>query len=163
VEGQPILRIQECDYKVQNGEKQQTKLIRFTVQQWVDLSAQLDVVNDAIEEFDLARIHLGRNTYLRVQPDRRRIDIREYFLPSDTKCRLDIAPNDFEPSLIPTKRGISLTYEEWSRFAIKAIPLINAGSDQLQAARTGTCLSHHNAQKEWLLCPHCNPNGHTFW
>jgi hypothetical protein len=163
VEGYPILRIQECDYKVQNGEKQQTKMIRFTIQQWIDLAAQLGPVNDAIEEFDLVKIHIGRNTYISVQPDRRRVDIREYFLPDNKKCRQDIAPNEFEPVLIPTRRGISLTYEEWTRFTLKAMPLINAGAEQLQTARAGSCISQHNAQKEWLLCQHCNPNGYTFW
>jgi hypothetical protein len=166
VEGFSIIRIQECDYKykVHDGEKQQTKMIRFTIQQWVDLIDKLEVVNDAIEEFDVVKLHLGRNTYLRVQPDRRRIDIREYFLPSDAKCGLDIAPNDFEPSLIPTRRGISLTYEEWRRFVFKGIPLINAGADELRAAvLRGSCISQHNAQKEMLLCNHCNPNGFTVW
>ena len=138
-------------------------MVRFNLQQWVDLVTHMDMINDSIEEFDDLKIHLGRNTYLRVQTHRQRVDIREYFLPKEAKCSLDRTPQEFEAVLIPTRRGISLTYEEWKSFSEKAMPLINAGAEGLQLARAGTCTAHHNSQETWLSCTHCNPNGSSFW
>jgi hypothetical protein len=158
-----VLRIQECDYKVFNGEKQQSKMIRFTKQQWFDLVSSVDTVNDAINDFDEIKLHIGGNTYITVQPQRSRVDIRDYFLPDDAKCRMDVAPKAFEASLIPTRRGISLMYEEWGHLVQKGIPLITAGADQLKLPHGVPCFSTHDAQRDWLACNHCNPNGCMEW
>ena len=161
--GSIVLRIQECDFKVFNGEKQQTKMVRFTMQQWFDLLGCVDKVDDAINEFDDAKMHIGGNTFIRVQPQRRKVDIREYFLPEDVKCKLDITPKEFEPVLIPTRRGISLSYEEWGKLTNTAIPLIMSGSLALQGAKGDTCMTSHDNQQGWLVCSHCNPNGCMEW
>jgi hypothetical protein len=158
-----VLRIQECDYKVFNGEKQQSKMIRFTMQQWFDLVGSVDAINEGINEFEETKIHIGNNTYVRVQAQRSKVDFREYFMPEDAKCRLDVPPNQFEATLIPTRRGISLTYEEWGAFVKKGIPLITAGADRLKTSHGGSCLSTHDAQRDWLACSHCNPNGCMEW
>jgi hypothetical protein len=163
LDGEPIFRIQECDYKVNNGEKQQPKLIRCNLQQWVDLTANVDAINESIADYNKVLLHIGCNTYVHVQPDIRRVDIREYFLPANVKCKLDMLPICFEPYVIPTRRGISLTYEEWKQISIKAMPLIHVGSTELQAVRLGSCSVHHDAQAAWLKCEHCNPNGHLQW
>jgi hypothetical protein len=163
IDNDAVLRIQECDYKQNHfGTSQTPKMIRFTLQQWIDLTYLVPCVNDAIEEFDELKLHLGRNTYIRVQPQRRRVDIRDFFLPNDTTS-LDILPTQFERMLIPTKRGISLTYEEWWKLATSAIPLLRAGSSRLQVDVVDTCMGLHPQQKEWLMCSHCNPNGHSVW
>jgi hypothetical protein len=163
IEGEAVFRVQECDYKTNNGVKQPPKMIKCNLQQWVDLTANVDAINEAIADFDIVKLHIGGNTYVRVQPDRRRVDIREYFLPAIGNCNLDMLPNAFEPFLIPTRRGISLTYEEWTELSVKAMPLIHAGAKQLQTVRLGSCSMYHDAQTSWLKCSHCNPNGHLHW
>jgi hypothetical protein len=163
VEGTPIFRVQECDYKLVNGEKQVTKMIRLTLQQWLDLVSVIDVIEAARDEFDTVKLHIGRNTYIRVQPEIQRIDIREYFLPADSNCATDSHPSTFETALIPTRRGISLTYAEWVEFVSQGIPLINAGSVIVQAAPREACNLRHDRQEAWLMCNHCNPNGYLAW
>ena len=163
VDDEPIFRLQECDYKQSvGGEKPQPKMIRLSLQQWIDLTTLAPVIDDAIEEFDEVKHHLGRNTYIRVQQQRRRVDIRDYFLPN-CPTSLDILPTQFESLLVPTRRGLSLTYDEWYELVNKAMPLIKFGADKLQKAVVESCVGQHNAQKEWLMCHHCNPNGYTVW
>jgi hypothetical protein len=159
-----VLRIQECQYqKPVGGVKQFTKRVKFTIQQWMDLMDEVDSINTAILEFDHIQLHLGGNLYLRVQPIRRRVDMREYFLPEGRLTNLAITPDKFEPFVIPTRQGISLTYSEWECLIERAVPLIESGSTTLKDARRGGCLTYHNGQTGWLKCPHCNPNGFTVW
>jgi hypothetical protein len=163
VDNEAMLRLQECDYKpYRGGEKPQPKMIRFTLQQWIDLTTLVPTIDDAIEEYDEVKHHLGRNTYIRVQPHRRRVDIRDFFLPNGPTS-LDILPSQFEQALIPTRRGLSLTYEEWHELVSRAIPLIKHGAEKIQVASPESCVGQHRSQKEWLMCTHCNPNGYTVW
>jgi hypothetical protein len=164
VDGTFILRIQECQYqKPQGGEKQPAKMIRFTIQQWMDLMDEVDAIGSAMEEFDKVQLHIGGNTYVRVQPQRHRIDIREFFLPDGRVRDLDMTPDQFDDYVLPTRRGISLTYDEWTTLIERAVPLIEAGSERLKAARRGSCLTYHHGQLSWLKCTHCNPNGYLAW
>jgi hypothetical protein len=159
-----VIRIQECDYRRANGETQnEPKMIKFSIQQWLDLMEELDFIESAIEEFDQVKVAIGGNTFVRVQPQRRRVDIREFFMPDGALADPTMLPDQTEQLVVPTRRGISLTYEEWAMFVRKAVPLVKMGSDRLKSARQGACLTYHNGQREWLLCPHCNPNGYKAW
>jgi hypothetical protein len=165
VDGKSVIRIQECDYKKYDGEKQEPKMIRFTVQQWWDLVEEFDNIDNAIEDFDDLKVSIGGNTFVRVQTHRMRVDIREFFLPEGTCPDLKILPDQFEKLVVPTRRGISLTYEEWKNLVIKAAPLIRMGTYKLSGAdaRQAPCLPSHQDKKGWLICPHCNPNGYKAW
>jgi len=163
-EEKPVVRVQECDYRVSHGgEKKEAKMIRFTLQQWMDLTAAIPAVNEAIEEFDDIKIHIGNNTFIRVQPQRFRVDIRDYFIPPTDKCNRGLGPGEFEPYLIPTRRGISLTYSEWAKLSGKGVHLLREGSDAIKGATTGSCLAWHEENIEVLKCAHCNPNGYNMW
>jgi len=164
IEEKPIVRVQECDYKMAyGGEKKEAKMIRFTLQQWLDLTAAVPAINEAIEEFDDIKIHIGNNTFVRVQSQRFRVDIREYFIPATDKCNRQLSPQQFEAHLIPTRRGISLTYSEWQKLAGKGSYLIREGSDTIKAAAQGSCVAWHEEQIDVLECSHCNPNGFNMW
>ena len=163
-DGVVVLRIQECEYvPASGGEKHQAKMVRLTVQQWMDLMSEVDLINGAIEEFDDVKIPIGCNTFVRVQSQRRRVDIREFFLPEGACRDMQIAPDQFENIVVPTRRGISLTYEEWHNLVGHAAALITAGSEKLKTARKGSCLSHHGGERGWLTCCHCNCNGFSMW
>ena len=164
IEDKIIIRIQECDHRsYHGGDFKQPKMVKLDVQQWLDMMSEDEVINAAIDEFDEVKIPIGGNTFVRVQPHRQRVDIREYFLPEVSANNLQIAPDQFENLLLPTKRGISLTYEEWDNLADRAAPLIVAGCEVLRSAKQGACISHHNGQMSWFKCSHCNPNGYKAW
>jgi len=69
------------------------------------------LIDKAVERMEIdgnlpqpLKVHLGNNVYCKIENDYKCVDIRHYFQPEG------------ESKVVPTKKGLSLTFNEWKIF-----------------------------------------------
>jgi hypothetical protein len=169
-DGEVIIRIQDCAYNAQcstfkksGHENFVPRVVRFTPQQWQELMLVSCEVTRALEEDESSRVHLGRNTFITIKPERGVIDIRDFFLPPEDKRALDVIPEEFYDSLVPTRRGVNLTLDGWKFLVSKGDALLKEFTADSVDWPEEECALNHDNEPSLLQCRHCNPNGYTFW
>lgn len=99
-------------------------------------------VTECIEKKEDYKQHLGENVYVSVQKGYQCVNIRKWFLPPD------------ETSIVPTRKGIALTFQQWNNFK-GAIDLVGKIlKDQLDEIE----FCDHQNQMGFFTCTKCNPN-----
>jgi hypothetical protein len=163
-----VNRIRICDLASHPSKKK--KVIRFNLQQWIDLTCLHPSINDVIEKEEeeegsaisgpeaMLRWSVGGNVYVTARRGMPGLDFRWFWLPPDEATDYHQQPHAFK--VHPTKYGIWLNYDEWARVtSLKGVvaELIPDLADMSE------CQLEHNTQIELLMCAHCNPNGHHVW
>ena len=118
---------------------------------WEGLCNYQTEIEEAVRNKADLKEHIGGNVYAQVSKNfPNRVDLRQYFLPDGM----------VEP--IPTKRGISLVYDEWEDMIACREDLQNI-CPQLKDLTPCFMNEDHQAQLGMLRCPECNPNQHGEW
>ena len=116
----------------------------LTAQQFIDLNYYIDDIRRALdtEDGDIAKRHIGKNTYAEVFPSRSGLEIRDYYF-LDTN------------ELHPTKRSIPLTAEEFTVLQ-DSVPRIAAAWPMFDRNMVA-CFDRHDSPEAFYDCRHCNP------
>ena len=88
--------------------------------------------------------HVGGRYYVSINNRFRCVNIRRYFLP----------PNCVKE--MPTRSGIALRLDEWSRL-LQKIPSLNARLPELKGATSCSGSLDHFNHQDYLNCKQCNP------
>jgi hypothetical protein len=176
-DGACVIRIQDCSYTRQTSQQGSTndggannhfvpRCVKFTQQQWVDLLASVDDVTDALQSVDEYegddRIHIGGNTFITVKAERGIVDIREFYLPKGTaRPAANNTPESYYDLIFPTKRGVQLSVEGWSRLISKGSDMVNDFALGKISVNQPCFMSHTGSIEDLCKCSHCNPNGYT--
>ena len=160
----PVIKVQDCAYRrVKDSDiKFVPRTVKFTVQQWADLRSIGGDICEASTGDDSARVHIGHNTFVTVNPDRETVDIREFFLPQDDDLDYDMRPEDFYDLLHPTKRGVQLTLHGWAKLITTGAHLLLEYAD-VKVECKQACIQTHTTDAALHACQHCNPNGYHRW
>jgi hypothetical protein len=146
------------------------KVIRLSLQQWVDLGYWVDDVNQMISQQDSGdtsyftgeipegRVNLGGNVYISLKRGLPGMDFRWFWLPPDDTVDLYEEPQKF--NVHPTKHGIWITYVQWQEL-VRLMPIVHKLVPELEGMTF--CAASHDGQKGSLQCAHCNPNGYRVW
>jgi hypothetical protein len=168
-EGVPIIRVQDCAYHINSASFKNShhdnfvpRSVKFTPQQWDDMIASVEDISKGYRSEESSRIHIGGNTFITVKPERGVIDIREYFLPEKDGRSTDVPPEEFFDELVPTRRGVILSFNAWKVLVEKADQLLkDFAGERIQW--NGDCIASHIGEVSLMKCGHCNPNGYKFW
>jgi hypothetical protein len=165
----PIIRVQDCAYHINSASFKNShhdnfvpRSVKFTPQQWDDMMASVEDISKAYGAEESSRIHVGGNTFITLKPERGVIDIREYFLPDKEGRCVDVSPEEFFDDLVPTRRGVILTFNGWKVLVNKADELLRQFAGE-KIQWMGDCSTTHNEEDSLMKCGHCNPNGYKFW
>lgn len=150
--------------------KKKKKVIRLSLQQWVDLGYWIDDINQIISQQDktegsfivgdlaVGRVNLGGNVFISLKRGLPSMDFCWFWLPPSESNDLYQEPQKF--NVHPTKYGIWITYAEWQEL-IQLRPIVHKLLPALESMTL--CAAMHDCQKSALQCSHCNPNGHHVW
>jgi hypothetical protein len=162
-EARPVIRVQDCAFrKLPGDEKFVPRSVKLTPQQWIDLLHVSEDVKEGLEEDTNSRVHIGGNTFITVKPHMGIVDIREFFLPPDDTRAADTEPNLLFDQLIPTKRGVMLNEQGWTRLVGKGSDIVKEFAAE-KIPDNDWCFSTHESELQHLACDHCNPNGYKYW
>ena len=143
-------------YPVKDG-----KGVCLSLENYLDLQAKLNEICDAFknecQEMDGAvsfKHHIGGNMYISKHLLYDIVNIRRWFIPGDAER--------IEENLIPTKKGIGLTIDEWKVFSMEGVNYLQTLPEIKNGIPCNLSDSHQN-QLGMLMCPHCNPNDCNNW
>ena len=111
----------------------------------------MDAIEESIEKckkdenFQDFKVHIGGGVYATIDKNFKKVDFRRFWKPTD------------EEQPIPTKSGISLTFEEFRLF-VSLIPEIET-VDAFKNAKLCILSDDHQNQEGALRCFECNPFG----
>lgn len=111
-----------------------------------------DTIDNAIQDYKDGKpvdvmVHLGRNIYLSLKSGYSLIHVRRWFLPEDAE------------NVMPTRAGITLTFEQWGKLKDCALFMQEILGDELDAVEFCELSESHQAQEGYFRCTSCNPNG----
>jgi hypothetical protein len=133
-----------------DGKPVKGKGLALTLEQWVELVDCFDAIDTKIccihdKSTPDFKHHLGSNKYVCVTTDFKCVDLRKFWLPDDSD------------EVVPTKKGIALSFREWLCFKKVAREVPNYVPDILT---TVPCIQRddHANQMGYWECTNCNPN-----
>ena len=158
VDGDHVIRIQDCFPRKHNDEKRRN--IKLNKLQFLDLVSAFSTITGelnrlkscqqtCIDEDD--KKHIGGNIYVslfRSIEDNLFVDIRQFFIPDEEFAK-------GQCKLIPTKSGISLRATEWEEL-VKVAQHMKVYIPALR--KMGRCITTHEYQEHLATCTHCSPN-----
>lgn len=115
--------------------------IDLTMDQWKRLTLNAGKIKSLVQNNSKGFLHIGSDVYITV--DETFISVRKYFLK--------------QGQLRPTKRGISLNYEQWENLTDLLQAIYNIHITELMSHKT--CDYYHNSQISARDCIDCNPRG----
>lgn len=132
------------------------KGVALCMNQWLLLEMYVSAIDNAIghmiddvnEEHETA-FHLGQGVYVTLNKTFPTVDVRQ-------RWRIPESGN-----VVPTKRGVSLTYDKWE--ALKDLfPEVRRSVPELEETLPCICTDSHQNQEGMLSCSFCNPFGDLF-
>ena len=115
---------------------------------WALLKMSIELVDKLIaQKNEETTQHLGGNVYLRVLLFNScvRVDIRQWWKPPNSE------------QVVPTKRGVSLTEQQWQHLK-DAIAVVDTASDTMLSAQPCMFADDHANQLGFMTCPECSPD-----
>ncbi|KAJ8311904.1 hypothetical protein KUTeg_010544 [Tegillarca granosa] len=132
-----------------------SKGVALNLEKWKKLEEMhADDIDLSVNNFDkndenvACKIHLGSNYYVSVKKPIARVDIRRWFLPLDSDV------------IVPTKKGISLTFKQWSYLKNSMTVVRQLVSKELDETVYCEQTNDHLNQMGYFACSNCNPNGY---
>ena len=145
--GQMMIHVRQF---TDDGSPVKGKGLAMTLEQWVELVDSIEgidlkiqsVADKAVPDF---KHHLGSNKYARVNTDFFCVDLRQFWLPEGMT------------EVIPTKRGISLNFKQWTEFKVAAVHVPVYVPAVLSTEPCMQRTDHVNQMGFWE-CRNCNPD-----
>ena len=127
------------------------KGLSLTLPRWKTLLTYEDELTTALGQARCGQLnnkvqhHLGGGQFATVSPVSPTLDLRQYFMP-----------DDLMKQILPTKKGVVLTRDEWDNL-ISCIQEINEAVPELESTQICSEKPDHYFHLESLKCGECNP------
>lgn len=147
------MHLRHYDYKSTGFDVYPTKKgVSFTPERYASLSMQMDSIKANVElckndkNFEKFKLHLGGGVVVSIDKDFKTVDFRRYFKPAD------------EHKVLPTKSGISLTFDEFEQFVLLLNEIVSE-EEVFKNAQICMLKENHMNQEGAQRCFECNPFG----
>ena len=154
-DGEVLIHIRKYDKNSADKNIPTKKGIALRMTQWQLLEMYTGDIDEAIgrlmdeNEASEMTLHLGRGVYVTVSKDYPTVDVRQRWIPPEST------------EIVPTKKGISLTYDKWEALK-EAFPEVRAAIPELENNEPCILSEDHMNQEGMLSCSSCNPFGEPF-
>ena len=139
-------------YEEEDGNLFPTKKgIALDLEKWKKITCEADEIDSAIDKYDAEmpvsyQKHLGENYYITMDNKYPLVNIRKWWMPPG------------EDEIVPTKKGASITFEQWKSVKDLMPEVQSKLGDLLEEVEFCECSESHQNQLGFLRCPRCNPN-----
>ena len=136
------IRNWEANFKFPNK-----KGLSLTLPRWKTLLSYVDDLTESLNDEQLnhkVQYHLGGGQFATVDPQSFRLDLRQYFVPSESR------------EIHPTRKGIRLSVAEWNNL-VSCVAEIRAVIPELESTQMCNEKADHYFHLETLKCRECNP------